>query len=179
MEASASTPVPGKALAMVCGIAGVALACLPYYAAAVPPMADLPAHVLVARIVADYSDAALRFSDYFTVEWAASPTALFYLVLVPLQKVVGPFTDARLYLTAWVVLTWLSATCLAKALRQQEPWLAGLVSLPLAFCWYAYNGFLPFLMSLPLFAFSVAVWCTEWKPLAKTLALSALLLALF
>jgi len=68
MEASASTPVPGKALAMVCGIAGVALACLPYYAAAVPPMADLPAHVLVARIVADYSDAALRFSDYFTVE---------------------------------------------------------------------------------------------------------------
>ena len=179
MQASAPIPVHGRALLIGCGLAGVALACLPFYAALVPPMADLPAHVLVARIVAEYADASLRFSDYFTVEWAASPTVLFYLVLVPLQKIVGPFTDARLYLTVWVLLTWLSAICLARSLGRPEPWMAGLVALPLAFCWYAYNGFLPFLMSLPLFAFSVAVWCGDWKPPLKAAALSVLLLALF
>jgi hypothetical protein len=157
----------------------VALACLPFIAAIVPPMADLPAHVLVARIVAAYSDAGLQFSDYFTVEWAAAPTALFYLLLVPLQKIVGPFADTRIYLTVWVALTWWSAICLARALRRRDPWLAGLVSLPLAFCWYAYNGFLPFLMSLPLFALSVAVWYGNWKAPVRTLVLALLLLALF
>ena len=58
-------------------------------------MTDVSQHVLVARIVAEYQNPAFRFADYFTIDWAFTPNALFYLLLVRLQKLVGPFWDAR------------------------------------------------------------------------------------
>lgn len=166
-------------LAMMAGFLGVILCSLPFYMSLVPPMTDVSQHVLVARIIAEYNNPEFRFSDYFSIQWVVAPTALFYVLLVPVQQLVGPFWDARIFLTLWVILTWLSVWHLAKVRGQRDPWLAALVSLPLAFCWYAYKGFLPFLMTLPLFAFTVAVWFDDWKPVAKIASLWLLLLALF
>ncbi len=142
-------------------------------------MPDVSHHVLVVRILAEYGNPQLRFGDYFAVEWSLTPTVLFYLLMVPLQKLVGPYTDARLYLTVWVVLLWLSVWYLAKVRCQPDPWVPALAALPLAFCWYAYQGFLPFLMTLPLFALTVGVWCGELPPAKKVALVWGLLVLLF
>jgi hypothetical protein len=168
----------GAHIAGLCAL-GVTLCVLPLYAAVVPPMADLPAHVLVARIIAEYTNSIFRYSDYFTIDWAVAPTSLFYVLFVRLQQWVGPYWDARIYLTAWVALVWASVWYLAKVRGAGEPWIAALVSLPLAFSWYAYNGFLPFLMTLPLFAFTIAVWLNDWRPALKVPALWCLFAALY
>jgi hypothetical protein len=171
--------VRGSGIAAVATVLGVVLSCLPFYTSIVPPMADLPAHVLVARIVAQYGDSTFRFSEFFTVQWNVAPTALFYLLFVPLQKIVGPFSDGRVYLTVWVVLMWVGSWALARAMGRREPWLAACVAAPLAFCWYAYNGFLPFLMSIPLFTLTVAAWLGRWKPSTKIALVGILLATIF
>lgn len=170
---------PRTGLSVVAGVIGVVLCSLPFYLSVVPPMTDVPAHVLVARIIAEYDDPVLRFSDYFTIEWALAPCVLCYWLLVQLQQLVGPYWDARVYLTIWVLTTWFAVWYLAKVQGQRDPWLAALVALPLAFCWYAYKGFLPFLMTLPLFALSIAVWFADLRPVVKVPLLWALLAMLF
>jgi hypothetical protein len=168
-----------RAYGTITGLLGATLCVLPFFVTLVPPMADLPAHVLVARIIAEYGSPVLRYSDYFTIDWTVAPTSLFYALFVPLQRWAGPYLDARIYLTIWVVLTWVSVWCLAKVQGHRDPWIAALVTLPLAFCWYVYNGFLPFLMTLPLFAFAVAVWLSPWRPAIKIPALWVLFATLY
>lgn len=138
-------------------------------------MTDVPQHVLAARIISDYEDPSLRFFDHFTIEWAMAPTALFYALFVPLQKLVGPFWDARLYLTFWVASMWLSTWYLARVRGQSAPWIAAIMALPLAFSWYAYKGFLPFLMSMPLFALTLALWFRDTRRPVKILSVWTLL----
>lgn len=158
---------------------GVILCSLPFYVSILPPLNDFSQHVLVARIISDYNDPLLRFSDYFTIEWRMAPTSLFYLLLVGLQKIFGQFWDARIYLTLWVAVTWFSVGYLAKVRGEDDPWIAPLVVLPLAFNWYVYGGTLPFLMTLPLFALAVAIWFGDWKPPVKIALLWILFVLLF
>jgi len=164
---------------VVVGLFAVALGALPFWVTIVAPLDDLPAHVLVARILSEYHNPDLRFAEYFSVEWALAPTSLFYLAMAELQRFVGPFTDARLYLTVFVAAVWISVWCLARAIGDSRPWLAALMAMPIVFCWYVYNGFLPFLMSLPLFVFSIAAWYSNWRPLIKVPVLWLLLALLF
>lgn len=164
---------------LIAGIAGIVLCCLPFYVSIVPPLADLPAHVLVARVLLNFDDPVLQFSEYFAVHWTIAPTSLFYAFMTLLQKALGPIMDARVYLTIWVTLTWLGVAYLASVLGQRKPWDAALLALPLAFCGYAYQGYLPFLMGFPLFAFAVAIWFNGWKPAVKLPALWIVLLLLF
>jgi len=69
--------------------------------------------------------------------------------------------------------------CLGTVRGQSNPWLSAIVASPLAFCWYVYMGLLPFIMTLPLFAFAMAVWLGQWNPVAKALVLWVLLITLF
>ena len=131
------------------------------------PLADLPAHVLVARVLLNYGNPVLRFSEFFAVQRTAAPTSLFYAFLLPLQKFFGPIMDARVYLTIWVAGIWVGVAYLARVLGRRNPWNAALLALPLAFCGYAYQGYLPFLMGFPLFALAVAIWFNGWKPAFK------------
>ena len=82
-------------------------------------------------------------------------------------------------MTIWVATTWLSVWYLAKVRRQDDPWVAALAILPISFCWYAYKGFLPFLMTFPLFAIAVALWFGNVRPALKIPVLWALLIVLF
>jgi hypothetical protein len=168
-----------RGLFFVVGVAGALLSAIPFFVSIVPPMTDVAQHVLVARIVNEIDDPILRYSDYFSIDWAIAPTSLFYLLLASLQKIVGPFWDARIYLATWIVTTWVSVWYLARVLRHRDPWIAASAILPLSFCWYAYKGFLPFLMTMPLFALTVAVWLQPLRPMAKVPLLWALLLTLF
>jgi len=166
-------------LFVLLGVAGVLLGTVPFFVSSVPPMTDVAQHVLVARIVNEIDDPILRYSDYFYIDWAIAPTSLFYVLLASLQKIVGPLWDARIYFATWVVSTWLSVWYLARVRGHRDPWIAASAILPLAFSWYAYKGFLPFLMTMPLFALAVAVWLQPLRPLLKVPLVSTLLLALF
>src|SRR5262245_18557725 len=137
---------------------GVLAVVAPFWLAVVPPLTDVSQHVLVARILDKYADGAYRFPEYFEIAWTGSPAELPYMLLRHLQHVVGPYTDARLYLTAFVVALSASACVLARAVRVETPLLAGLLALPLGSCYYVYAGLLPFLATLPLFALALAVW---------------------
>lgn len=170
---------PRNWFCIIAGAAGVVLGCLPFYVTSVPPMADLPAHVLVARIVLEHGDPVLRYSDFFGIQWAVAPTSLFYVSMLQLQEIFGPVLDARVYLTVWVIAIWSSVRYLARMLGDRDPWTAALAALPLAFCGYAYQGYLPFLMSMPLFALTVAVWLNDWKPAVKIASLWLLFAMLF
>jgi hypothetical protein len=172
-------PISRSGFSIPAGVLGVVLCCLPFYVSILPPLDDFSQHVLVARIISNYSDPVLRFSDYFTIEWQVAPTSLFYLLLVGLQKVVGPFWDARIYLTLWVAASWLSVAYLAKVRGHVDPWLTALVVLPLAFSWYVYGGTLPYLTTLPLFALAAAVWFSDRQPTAKIALLWVLMFMLF
>lgn len=164
---------------VIASSAGLLMAIIPFWAAIIPPMTDVVQHVLVARIVRDFGDPGLAFPTYFTKSWSGAPTDLFYLLLASIQGLVGPFTDAKVYLTTWVFALWGSVFYLARAFMSAGAWLAALFMLPLAFSWYVYMGFLPFIMSIPLFAFSLGVWFrpVEWR--WKVPALWLLLIVLF
>jgi hypothetical protein len=142
-------------------------------------MTDVPQHVLVARIILDYGNPALRFSEHFMVEWTLMPTALFYLLFIQLQRIVGYFVDAKIYLTVWVFGTWISVWFLAKARGLRDPWMPALAALPLTFCWYAYQGFLPFLMTIPLFTATITIWINEWEQKKKIALLWGMFIMLF
>jgi hypothetical protein len=166
-------------LPTILGAIGVILCTIPFYVSVVPPMTDVPQHALVARIIAEYENPIFKFSEYFDIEWKWAPTSFFYLLFVSLQKIVGPIWEARIYLTAWVALTWLSTRYLSNVRGQQDPWLPALAVLPITFCWYAYKGFLPFLMTIPIFNFAVAAWFKPWRALYKIPILWALLSLLY
>jgi hypothetical protein len=166
-------------LSMAAGIVGVVLCSLPFYVSILPPINDFSQHVLVARIINDYNDPLFRFSDYFVIEWHLAPAMLFYLVLAVMQKVFGYFWDARVYLTLWIIALWLSVWYLSKVRGNSNPWLPALLVLPLAFNWYVYGGALPFLMTIPLFTLTVAIWEGVWKPIVKISLMWILFLLLF
>lgn len=161
------------------GLIGIVLCCVPFYLSYVIPMTDVPQHVLIARILLDYDAPDLRFSEFFDIDWAFVPTTLFYIVLAGIQKIVGPFWDAKVILTLWVVANWLAMGYLARVLDCREPWIVALAALPLTGCWYVYQGYLPFLMSLPVFTATLGVWFNQWPPVRKIAVLWVLLLAAF
>lgn len=178
-HSAATGTAPKRSAFMMIGFLGVLLCSIPFYVSVVPPMTDVSQHVLVARIIAEYENPAFRFADYFTIDWAVAPNTLFYALLVPLQQFVGPFWDARIYMTIWVAATWVAVWYLAKVRNQEDPWIAALMALPITFCWYAYKGFLPFLMTFPLFSIAIAIWFGDLRPMRKIPVLWLLLVALF
>lgn len=160
-------------------VVGLLCALLPFWMSVVPPMTDVSQHILVARIVREFSNTPFAFSHYFSVDWTGAPTDLFYLLLSGIQRIVGPFTDARVYLSFFVIALWGSVLFLARAFHKDQAWISALAALPIAFCWYVYMGLLPFLATLPLFALAVGVWVRPIAPHWKVLILWPLLVALF
>lgn len=165
-------------IVLVCGLAAV-LCVIPFLIAVVPPMTDVSQHVLVARIIAAYDDPGLKYSDYFDLAWGVTPGVLFYAILAGLQLVTAPYLDVRIYLVFWVFATFYAVMWLAKRYEGSSPHLSALAAIPLAFSWYVYMGFLPFLMTLPLFAVTIAVWLgREWS-IVKLMTIWALFVLLF
>lgn len=158
---------------------GIMLCVVPFFVSVVPPMTDVSQHVLVARVISAYHDADMRFADYFTIDWSLVPGALFYVVFAGMQWLVGAYGDARLYLTGWVVAMFFSVAGLAKVRGHHNPAIPAMTVLPLAFSWYVYMGFLPFLMTFPLFAVAMAFWFCPWVPAVRIPALWIVLVTLF
>jgi hypothetical protein len=142
-------------------------------------MSDLGSHILVARILSDFSEPTLRFAEFFAIDWGVAPTAFAYVLLARLESAFGAYGGAKAYLAIWVALLGTSVAFMARSLGSRDAWLAGLLALPLAFSWFVWMGFLPFITTLPLFAFTLGVWWWPRDGLWKLPVLWVLLTLLF
>jgi len=155
----------------------IAATLTPFVAVAIPPMTDLPQHVLVGQILLHLDDPVLRFGETFAREGGFRPLLAPHLLLAGLQSFAGPMGGAKLYLALFVVLTWLATWALLAAVRAPRPKLLACGALPLCLSGLVYMGFLPFVMSFPLYALLLAVWLRQPPSWLRT-ALGALLLLL-
>lgn len=158
---------------------GIMLCVVPFFVTIVPPMTDVSQHILVAHVLTQFDEPSWRFDTYFDIGWSFFPGILAYGLLALLQTIAGPLAAAKLYLTLFAVLTYVSVRTLAQVRGSSNFETAALAILPLAFCWYVYMGFLPFVMTLPLFALGIAAWSTSWNPAKRILAVWFLLLLSF
>lgn len=90
---------PAKFEAVIVGLL-LAASLAPFVVPAIPVATDLPKHLFVARVYADYHHPAFRFSEYFERLPRAVPTFLVTLLLAPAMKVVEPYTAGKLFFVA-------------------------------------------------------------------------------
>jgi len=160
---------------------GILLCAVPFFVLPIPPLTDLPDHLLVARILAEQHSTVLGFDRYFDVDWEFHPGTATYVLLAAMQTFASPFAAAKLYLLVWVAALWASVYFLARSCGSRAPCSAALAALPLAFTFYVYRGFLPFITTIPLFALIVGFWHAKFSPLVKVplVAFSLCILFLF
>jgi hypothetical protein len=116
---------------------------------------------MIAHVLNHYGDTDLNYSKYFDISYSAAPAMLSYFWLSFLQRMSGPFTGGKIYLVLFVLALWSSQRFYLRKLKIEDPSIIALASLPLAFCWYVYMGFLPFIMTLPLYSFLLGWWISR------------------
>jgi len=129
--------------------------------------------------VAHFDDPALRFSERLEIVWRIAPTALAYVVLATLDQIAGPWLAAKLYLAGWLLGLVTAERSLLRAVDAPWPDVQALAVLPFAFAWYTYMGFLPFIGTFPLFAWTLAVFLGAPRGAGRTIGLVVLQLAVF
>ncbi len=139
----------------------ILLAVLPFLLVPIPPMTDFCQHVMVAHVLNHYRDTDLNYRKYFDISYSTAPTMLSYFLLSFLQRISGPFTGGKIYLILFVLALWVSQRFYLRKLKIEDPSIIALASLPLAFSWYVYMGFLPFIMTLPLYTFLLGWWISH------------------
>lgn len=138
---------------------------------------DVYKHVMVARVMAEFHNAALNYSSYYTVSWLPAPTLLGEAILAALVKLCDPVVAAKLYYVALAVGLWLS--CRYYLTRLGLPAYAAVILLPLLHDTYMFAAFMPFLGSMAVYPLLLGVlirWAPGW---ARSLALAAILVLLY
>jgi hypothetical protein len=139
----------------------ILLVVLPFLLVPIPPMTDFCQHVMVAHVLNHYRDTDLNYAKYFEVGYSAAPTMLAYVWLSFLQRMSGPFAGGKIYLVFFVLALWVSERFYLRKLKIEDPSIIALASLPLAFSGCVYMGFLPFIMTLPLYTFLLGWWISR------------------
>ena len=160
-------------------VLGILLSIAPFLLVSIPPMTDLCQHVLVSHILNNYEEPQLNYKDYFDINYSPAPTSLAYLLLSYLQRIAGPFGGAKLFLILFVVCLWMAQFLYLKQLGIQDPSLMATGSLPLTFSWFVYMGFLPFIMTFPLYLFLLCWWTGHSCSVSRSAGAAVLLLVTY
>lgn len=139
---------PGR-LALVIVALCFVIAVLPFLVPAIPVGTDVGKHLMVARVLADYSNPLLGYNRYFTILWRPLPAVLGDLTLAGLVKLSDPLLAVKLYYLAFAVVLWISSRFYLKSLGQ--PALAAILLFPLLHTFYVFSGFLPFIVTFALY----------------------------
>ncbi len=115
------------------------------------PLTDFPQYLLLARILASYSDPAYGFETFFTVESPWKPySGTFFALTLLLEPVIGILASGKLYLSLSLILTsaafWL---WLKKVFPGREP--QAVPATLLLFSPFFYIGLMNYLFSVPFF----------------------------
>ena len=67
-----------------------ALSVAPFVILRIPPVTDLPSHLLVSFIIKEYSNPLYHFSDFFNLQLSFSPNVVPQLILSYLMYLLSP-----------------------------------------------------------------------------------------
>lgn len=154
-----------------------AIALLPFLLPAIPSGTDVHKHLMVARVLADYSDPLLGYSRYFTIVWRPLPSILGDLALAALVKLFDPLLAVKLYYLAFAACLWICAHFYLASLRQ--PAFAAILLFPLLHTFYVFSGFLPFLITFALYPLLLGVMIGRPPGYRKSLVLALILVVLY
>lgn len=160
-------------------IAGVAVvlvaAVLPFWAGRFLPFLDLPQHLALSRIIHDYADPTLRYSDYYLVDGRITPYWGYYAAMNVLQTFFSLELANRLLFTAYAAGLPLAAGYLLASLGRDWRW--AVFTLPLVWNTNLFYGFTSFVCSLPLFLLALGLAARQLSQAAPSSALSGRLAA--
>lgn len=150
----AAAPSIDRAFAVGLAASALALAVPPIVFPYLPYL-DLPQHLGAVAILANL-DPAFAFDHFYRVDLAGSPYLLAYLLAALIAQVTGPSLAVRLLLgVAAGALPVAMAWCLRRFDRDPLP---ALFVAPLSYGTFAFMGFLPFVVSLPIWLFWLGWW---------------------
>jgi hypothetical protein len=155
----------------------VAVSAAPFVAPSIPVATDLPKHLFVARVYADYHRPEFRFPEYFELTPRPVPTSLVTLLLASTVRVVEPYTAGKLFFAACAAGLWYFTRGWLRALGK-PPWGA-IVVLPLTNCAFAFSGTLGFYASLCCFPALLWVLTAKKPGATRVVLLSAVLIVLY
>ncbi len=123
------------------------------------PLADLPRHMLAAKIVAQYDNPETAYSKFFVKKAQWNPYASYYWFAASAEPVLGILNATRLYLSLAFVLTIIAFRIWIRAISSAGEAQA-IPGILLLFGFYFYCGLLNFLFSAPFFFLSLTL---AWK----------------
>lgn len=120
---------------------------------AVPPIQDLPNHLGRVHVILDLLRGGDAFAGEYEITWLPLPNLGADLVLLPLMVIFPAVIAGKVYLSLVLLLTaWAGFRFLRAAGAPEMGWLA----LPLLINWFVHEGFLAFLLSIPIVLLALA-----------------------
>jgi hypothetical protein len=156
---------------------GLVVALMPFVLPVVPVGTDLLKHLMAARVLADYSNPILRYSEHFEIHWRPTATILGDLTLAGLVKIFDPLVAAKAYFVIFAAGLWLTGRFYFSRLGRPVP--TAILLFPLLHSFFVFSGFLPFIGTIALYPLLLAVLLGYRASYVKSAALAVILLALF
>ncbi len=128
---------------------------LPLFLVERPPIQDLPQHCAAVRVLADFSDPALRFGETFEIHLGRTQYLAYYAVAVVLAKLFGVLLANKLLLAVSLGATPYALRSLLRAVGVDGR--LALLAGPLAWNAHLVLGFLNFVAAIPLALFGLAL----------------------
>jgi hypothetical protein len=175
-----NAPSRGQRMAFEIVLALVAAyAALPLWAVEHPAIQDLPQHLAAVRVLGDYGDPDLGFSQYFTIELLRTQYIAYYLAAIVLSWPFGVLVANKILVTASIVGTPFAMRSLLRALRADER--LALFVVPLTWNAHLILGFLNFTAAIPLalIGLAIAVRLRETWSLKRAIALGVIAVLCF
>lgn len=124
------------------------LAAVPLWLVKYPPIEDLPQHLAAIRVLHDFHDPALHFSEYFVLHLGHTQYLAYYLAADVLAYVFGVVLANTVLISAAIIATPYAMRGLMRALGRDER--LALFVLPLTWNAHLILGFLNFVAAIPL-----------------------------
>jgi hypothetical protein len=132
------------------------LAVLPILLFTYLPMADLPEHMLLAKIVVSYDDPAFDYSQNFVRRIPWNPYSTYYWFALVTAPILGIPIATKLYIAATFVLTIVGLRSWVVAAAPQKE-ANVMLAIPLLYGAFFYIGLINFLFSIPFVFFALTL----------------------
>src|SRR4051794_1403748 len=139
------------------GVAAIALFCtLPLLWPALPPLVDLPGHMVAYKVEIDRARSAW-LQQWYSLHWAPMGNLGVNLLVIPLERLVGLERTVKLIVLAIPPMTAAGFLWTAREVHGRVPATA-LFAVPLAYCYPFVFGFLNFMLSMALCFLAFGLW---------------------
>jgi hypothetical protein len=139
------------------GVAAIALYCtLPLLWPALPPLVDLPGHMVAYKVEIDRARSAW-LQSWYSLHWAPMGNLGVNLLVIPVERLVGLERAVKLIVLAVPPMTVLGFLWAAREVHGRVPATA-LFAVPLAYSYPFVFGFLNFMLSMALCFLAFGLW---------------------